>query len=600
VSPRPADVDDRRHPHGDEPRLVNIRERQDAEGGEPRPAPSCSVCGASLPPDSLGMCPKCGARADATAQRLPPTARSAGFSPGESTTAHKVLTEKVLRGEGHSSDEARRNALSQAPDGYVIVHETVLREVRSEEATGTGATVEEARAKASELVPEGAIAVDRHEEERSEGALYLAAFSEAEARRLVRERMSERAEMASVVLLARGRKGFLGLGKAPHEYEVRFVRPAEVVIRYRTKAVVRVVMDAPERILDLTAAPHLALIPDEVAWLVQERHDWVNVTRPDSMEMLQIEAEVARITRNCWVDYEAAVSVQDKRDVLKEYGEHTDRVASARWLELYDAVEEDYIRLLALSLNQFKISSRLALLSSRGSSSERAESESQFMQRVVRHESELVEAGEMRCRREFLEVAEGVGNCLRIMARKEYRGNSDAHGARKLLDSVMSAAQTVYGGHAVNRLRAQALITLVHSHNSAFRLGPGFGPQQYVMPMVACAKLRYRECIGKSGMEPPKVVMVTLRRYEAEFCHAVAAPLFRKFLGAGSAVLVSPDLDGVQDQWDTIRQAKVIITWEPVNYLATRLHGGWPEVRLYGPDIGSICSYSGRLYVLRI
>ena len=94
--------------------------------------------------------------------------------------------------------------------------------------------------------------------------------------------------------------------------------------------------------------------------------------------------------------------------------------------------------------------------------------------------------------------------------------------------------------------------------------------------------------------------MVSLRRYEAEFCHAVAAPLFRKFLGADSAVLVSPDPDGVQDQQDTIRQAKVIITWEPVDYLATRLYCGWPEVRLYGPDIGSIYSYSGRLYVLRI
>ena len=67
-----------------------------------------------------------------------------------------------------------------------------------------------------------------------------------------------------------------------------------------------------------------------------------------------------------------------------------------------------------------------------------------------------------------------------------------------------------------------------------------------------------------------------------------------------AAVLVSPDPDGVQDQQDTIRQAKVIITWEPVDYLATRLYCGWPEVRLYGPDIGSIYSYSGRLYVLRI
>lgn len=192
-----------------------------------------------------GLCASCAEGfSKATSRPAAPKKAPAAAKP----KAKKKAT-KVVRIEADSVMEAKRQAEGQVPAGLTLLSTKVVSDGSPKTAKGEGKTEEEAYSRAEAGLPAGTAILEKRTlsaptastvtvEARDAGS----AAAEAE-----RQKKDERDTVGEVRLVREGKKGFLGLGKTPHEYEVDVRRPAIVEVTYRPKAAVTAEYGEPKK-----------------------------------------------------------------------------------------------------------------------------------------------------------------------------------------------------------------------------------------------------------------------------------------------------------------------------------------------------------------
>lgn len=184
-----------------------------------------------------GLCPSC----------------AAGFSratsqPATPPKAEKKATKKV-RIEADSVEEAKQQAASQVPKGLALLSTKVESDGSPKTATGEGTTEEEAYSRAEAGLPAGAAILEKKTlSAPARSTVSVKAFdAKGAAAEADRQKKDARDTVGEAKLVSTGKKGFLGLGKTPDEYEVDVMRPAVVELTYRPKAAVTAEYGEPKK-----------------------------------------------------------------------------------------------------------------------------------------------------------------------------------------------------------------------------------------------------------------------------------------------------------------------------------------------------------------
>lgn len=190
-----------------------------------------------------GLCSSCAAGFSRATSQPAETSRPA--APPE---AEKKATKKV-RIEADSVEEAKQQAASQVPEGLALVSTKVESHASPKTAKGEGTTEEEAYSRAEAGLPAGAEFLEKKTlSAPTQLTVSVKAFDAAGAvAEAERQKKDERATVGEAKLVSRGKKGFLGLGKTPDEYEVDVRRPAVVELTYRPKAAVTAEYGEPKK-----------------------------------------------------------------------------------------------------------------------------------------------------------------------------------------------------------------------------------------------------------------------------------------------------------------------------------------------------------------
>jgi len=139
-----------------------------------------------------------------------------------------------------SLEEARAQVKSKIPVGMSILSENVVSDGKPKTAYAFGETSEAAFNKAQAEVPAGANIVQRKvKKEPSRRLVRILAFDESSAKIEAETKCGKIETIEKIVLDVPGRKGILGLGKKPNQYEVNIFHPAEVEIVHKLKAQVK-------------------------------------------------------------------------------------------------------------------------------------------------------------------------------------------------------------------------------------------------------------------------------------------------------------------------------------------------------------------------
>jgi hypothetical protein len=170
-----------------------------------------------------------------------------------------------IYGDGDTVDAARRALADQVRSGRQIILEEIVSAGGDERQSAYGATLEEATLEAKKKVPAGAQEL-RTSDERlpSTRTVRVQSFGEDEARSEVLKTIKAGDEIESSRLVGEGRKGFLGVGRSPSDYEVAIRRNAKVEVTYRPLA--KVEATVVERQGEDAAGRVAALITDTSWW----------------------------------------------------------------------------------------------------------------------------------------------------------------------------------------------------------------------------------------------------------------------------------------------------------------------------------------------
>ena len=118
-----------------------------------------------------------------------------------------------------------------------------LHEVISDGETRTETvlanTMDAALADALRLVPENAEIVEQQVlATPGQVTVRVEAYDEQAARSMVRDQMDDTQRPGAVELVAKGKPGFLGIGRTPHQYQATIIQQAAVRVVHKSKAVV--------------------------------------------------------------------------------------------------------------------------------------------------------------------------------------------------------------------------------------------------------------------------------------------------------------------------------------------------------------------------
>lgn len=155
---------------------------------------------------------------------------------------------QIIEVEADSLFEARKQVKSKMPEGFEIFSENILSDGNIKDIVAIGDTVETAYNEAlSRLPPEVEIVEKKELVAPYRKNIVIEAFDEQSAREQIKKENSKTARIENFNLLKQGKRGFFGRGKKPDHYEFQIFQPASVVIRYKKKARIRVVLhESPE------------------------------------------------------------------------------------------------------------------------------------------------------------------------------------------------------------------------------------------------------------------------------------------------------------------------------------------------------------------
>ena len=148
-----------------------------------------------------------------------------------------MRTEQTISIAAHSLEEARDLAREQVPPGLTLLEERVDSEGTVSAVRAAAPTTEAAFALALRNVPAGMRVIAQEELTAAERTRQpLQAHSQEQARALLQERLDKTQVLESLELTQAGKKGVLGIGRQPSEYEAVILQQAVVEVRYRDRA----------------------------------------------------------------------------------------------------------------------------------------------------------------------------------------------------------------------------------------------------------------------------------------------------------------------------------------------------------------------------
>ena len=147
---------------------------------------------------------------------------------------------KEIEVEATSLEEARTLLERKIPKGMELLSEQVLSDGMQNSLKGVADTMEAAFEQAQSNIPSGAEIIGKSEVAfPAEKRITIEAFDEENAMEKAKREVGNTASVRSADLIATGRKGFLGIGKKPNHYEVRFSQLAVVEVTFKEKARLR-------------------------------------------------------------------------------------------------------------------------------------------------------------------------------------------------------------------------------------------------------------------------------------------------------------------------------------------------------------------------
>ncbi len=139
----------------------------------------------------------------------------------------------VIQVDAVTLDEAKKMLSEKIPTGYFLIAEAIESYGGKSTQTGKADTIEAAFKAAEERLPGNARIIDKKivtEPERQ--IITIQAFDEALARTCASEKLPSSFALTKINVAIVGKKGFLGLGKTPHHYEVEIFKQACVEVIY--------------------------------------------------------------------------------------------------------------------------------------------------------------------------------------------------------------------------------------------------------------------------------------------------------------------------------------------------------------------------------
>jgi DNA-directed RNA polymerase subunit RPC12/RpoP len=138
-------------------------------------------------------------------------------------------------------EEARSQARAKAPEGFSVLQESVDSPGTPVIVRGLGPTSKAALAAAKHKAPEGWRTVTGKQIAKAlTRTIFLTASDEADAGSQARASLGRNSSIAHLKLLTAGKRGFLGMGRTPNQYEVGIRELAEVELTFTVAAKVSV------------------------------------------------------------------------------------------------------------------------------------------------------------------------------------------------------------------------------------------------------------------------------------------------------------------------------------------------------------------------
>jgi hypothetical protein len=144
---------------------------------------------------------------------------------------------QTLEVQAQTLEVARQDLQKKLSPGIVVLRETVLADGSSKIVEGKGATVEEAVQKAKANIPPNATIEGHVLQPPTRETIQVDGFDESEVRRKAVVAKPKRID--SVSIKESGHKGFIGIGRRPHTYDIVITQLALIKIKYRQPAVIR-------------------------------------------------------------------------------------------------------------------------------------------------------------------------------------------------------------------------------------------------------------------------------------------------------------------------------------------------------------------------
>jgi hypothetical protein len=164
------------------------------------------------------------------------------------------MTERIIEIEAESLEQARERIRSQIPEGFHLLSEKVISDGKPKTVRVVAGTIEEAFAKAQSKVPNDADVLEKKEITAPQRkVIIIEAYDGYDARRRAeyqaKSQFGDAATVGSLKLKIAGKKGFLGIGRKPNQYEAEILQPAIVELTYRTKARISARIDTLESLI---------------------------------------------------------------------------------------------------------------------------------------------------------------------------------------------------------------------------------------------------------------------------------------------------------------------------------------------------------------
>jgi hypothetical protein len=136
-----------------------------------------------------------------------------------------------------SLQAARDQASARIPQGFYLLSERVLFDGRPVTVTETGETSDSAFAGARAKVPAGAHIIAEKQIHAPEIVrLRISAETEDSARKEAESKTDKTSLLQTVSLAVPGKKGFLGIGRTPNQYDMQILKKAVVEVTHKTDA----------------------------------------------------------------------------------------------------------------------------------------------------------------------------------------------------------------------------------------------------------------------------------------------------------------------------------------------------------------------------